>query len=354
MAEYKYYSDGKRLTVFENSRDKIFRGSLVITDRVVTSPVKVEVKSSSSDQVVQSRIVSVSKPKKKKLTPFELHLHRQEEVNLLLPSSVPVVEELVVEVDRSSNLSKAGVGLVKNWWHFFRFINEVINLMAGLPTRFTGQLSKKIVSLGAVVCLVIALVGYIYAVLPVVAAEISTKIVNSSSVNMGNRVSVAMASPSVNLPPSATPNPTPAPVDLQDFSIYIPKINLSSKIIANVDPNSPEAYKVELQNGVAHAKGSYLPGEGGSVFLFAHSTDTIANILRYSAKFFAVKDLGVGDEILIEFNHNQYKYVINARKIINPSDLDSIRGLNSDLILSTCYPPGTSLQRLIIFAEILT
>lgn len=341
MPEYIYNNDRKRLTLFKNTRERVFKGSLVIAGQVVLSLIP--------------SVSEIAKPKKNNLNPLELHLRRQREIN---PAQIDLVdpEDLILQGAKNSskkfpNLSDVIMPPIEGWRSSLNFFNEVVNLMAGIPSKFNGTLSKRMLKLGAMTCLVIALSGYIYAVLPVVAAEISTKLTSSTSSQIDNREVIAKTSLSVNLPPFATPNPSPLPVDLQDFSIYIPKINLSSNIIANVDPNSQEAYEVELQNGVAHAKGSYLPSEGGSVFLFAHSTDTVFNILKYNAKFYAVKELSIGDEILIEFDHHKYRYVINNKMIVNPSDLEVVRGINSNLILSTCYPPGTSLQRLIIFAE---
>lgn len=136
-----------------------------------------------------------------------------------------------------------------------------------------------------------------------------------------------------------------------EFKISIPKINLESEVIANVDSTNESSYKEELQKGVAHANGSYFPGEEGPVFLFAHSTDTIFNIEQYNAKFFALKDTEVGDEIKISFKGKQYLYKINHKEIINPGDIDRLRDSKADLILSTCFPPGTNWQRLIVYAD---
>lgn len=137
-----------------------------------------------------------------------------------------------------------------------------------------------------------------------------------------------------------------------EFRISIPKINLISEVIPNVDSTNEDTYKEKLKQGVAHANGSYYPGENGTVFLFSHSTDTIANIEQYNAKFFALKDLSTGDEIEINYKGKTYKYNVTDRKIINPDQLEEIRNSNSALILSTCFPPGTNWQRLIIYAEV--
>jgi sortase A len=94
-----------------------------------------------------------------------------------------------------------------------------------------------------------------------------------------------------------------------------------------------------------------LPGEGGPVFLFAHSTDTIFNIARFNAKFFYAKDLKQGDEIQIDFKGKKYNYLIDHSVIVSPEDVETVRQTPADLILMTCTPPGTDWQRLLIFAK---
>lgn len=137
----------------------------------------------------------------------------------------------------------------------------------------------------------------------------------------------------------------------EEFFLEIPKINLTSAIIANVDASNEEQYIEKLKIGVAHAKGSYFPGDEGPIVLFSHSTDTLAHILQYNAAFYALKDLEVGDQITVHFKGKTYLYNVSEKKIIDPQNLDVIRQTNSKLVLTTCYPPGTDWQRLVIFAS---
>ena len=137
------------------------------------------------------------------------------------------------------------------------------------------------------------------------------------------------------------------------FKLSIPKINLESEIVHNVDLRSESVYKQKLKYGVAHANGSYYPGEKGLIFLFAHSTDSIAHILEYNAKFFEINKLEVGDSVQINFRGKNYQYIITKKEIINPQDLDLIRNSNANLILQTCWPLGTDWQRLVLFADVI-
>ena len=56
----------------------------------------------------------------------------------------------------------------------------------------------------------------------------------------------------------------------QNFSLFIPKIDAVGKIIANVSTINREEYFNVLKEGIAHAKGTALPGTIGNIYLFAN------------------------------------------------------------------------------------
>ena len=143
------------------------------------------------------------------------------------------------------------------------------------------------------------------------------------------------------------------PADTQ-FSITVPKIGATSRVIANVDPESEENFKDALQKGVAHAKGTVFPGIVGNTYLFAHSTDNWWNVGRYNAVFYLLKDLRPGDEVIVFFEGRRYNYVIDHSVIADPSEVsylvDSQKTGKEQLILQTCWPPGTTWKRLFVIA----
>lgn len=135
-----------------------------------------------------------------------------------------------------------------------------------------------------------------------------------------------------------------------EFSISIPRINAFAPIIENVDPWDKEIYREELKKGVAHAKGSSLPGEGGRVFLFAHSSDYPWNLTRYNTVFFRLGELNIGDKIFIYKDDKSYSYMVSKKVEVWPNDVSYLNKSDRDeLILQTCTPPGTDLKRLLIF-----
>jgi LPXTG-site transpeptidase (sortase) family protein len=138
------------------------------------------------------------------------------------------------------------------------------------------------------------------------------------------------------------------------FSLIIPKINVNSAIFAEVDPTNSKEYLPILQKGVAQAKGSGYPDKPGNVFLFAHSTDAFYNVGKYNAVFFLIGKLETDDEIDIFYKNKRYIYKVVEKIVVSPEELSSYVVENTDensLTLQTCYPPGTSLNRLLVIAE---
>ncbi len=139
------------------------------------------------------------------------------------------------------------------------------------------------------------------------------------------------------------------------FDVLIPKIGANARVFPNVDPANETEYVATLKKGVAHAKGSVFPGMNGSVYLFAHSTDSVWDVGRYNAIFYLLKDLGKGDDVVMFFQDKRYNYKVVDTKIVEGNDvsyLTNAQSLNKQqLVLQTCWPPGTTWKRLLVFAE---
>jgi sortase A len=137
-----------------------------------------------------------------------------------------------------------------------------------------------------------------------------------------------------------------------DFSLVIPKIGVNSEVFPNINSANESEYLPILKKGVAHAAGSSLPYEDGPIFIFAHSTDVFYNIAHYNAVFFLLHRLGRGDDIYIFYNNRKYSYKVTEKKIVTPADIPNEvkNAANNTLILQTCWPPGTTLQRLLVFS----
>lgn len=143
------------------------------------------------------------------------------------------------------------------------------------------------------------------------------------------------------------------PLNNNEFKIIIPKVDIYSVIIPNVNPFKKEEYLEALTKGVAQAKGSALPGESGNIFIFAHSTNN-PFIAQYNAFFYLINKLTAGDEIYLTYQNKNYKYIVENTKIINSSEVNYLNPetKKQTLTLMTCWPPGTTLKRLLVVSNL--
>jgi sortase A len=141
----------------------------------------------------------------------------------------------------------------------------------------------------------------------------------------------------------------------ENFAIVIPKIGVNAPVIANVDPAKPAKYADALNRGVAHAGTSFTPDQNGTVYLFSHSTNYDWFVKDLNAVFYLVKNLDRGDTIVLIYNRKRYMYKITDKEVVaskNTSYLYPAAG-KRNLILQTCWPPGSTAQRLLIFADLI-
>lgn len=139
-----------------------------------------------------------------------------------------------------------------------------------------------------------------------------------------------------------------------DFGLVIPKIGVNAAVIPAVDPANPGVYRKALKEGVAHASTSYFPDEDGTVYLFSDSTSYDWFVKDLNAVFYLVKNLDAGDTIVIMYKNKEYTYRITDKKIVSPQAVSYLapRAGAKRLILQTCWPPGSTTERLLIFADL--
>jgi len=138
---------------------------------------------------------------------------------------------------------------------------------------------------------------------------------------------------------------------LNNFQLIIPKLNLNVKVKESIDPFNSDTWQSALKTGVAHALGSAFPDEAGTVYIFGHSTDYPWNIEAYNALFYSLNDLNTADQIDLSYHNQIYHYRIVDKQIIAADDTSFLYSTDNRLILQTCWPPGTTLKRLIVIAQ---
>lgn len=148
-------------------------------------------------------------------------------------------------------------------------------------------------------------------------------------------------------------NKTDIPVSTpteENFVLKIDKINLSAPIIINVDGNDKEAYNKALENGVAHLKGSAIPGKAGNPFIFGHSSYYAWKPGDYKEIFKNLNNVEIGDIITVSSSSSTYNYKVISKEIVTP---DNVAVANQNyaekkLTLMTCWPIGSDAKRLVI------
>lgn len=137
-----------------------------------------------------------------------------------------------------------------------------------------------------------------------------------------------------------------------EFSIVVPKIGANARILPNIDASREDIYLPALEEGVAHTLGTVFPGEKGHIFLFAHSTDYFWNIGSYNAVFYLLYKLEKGDRVNLFYKGQRYVYQIVGKTVVDPEDVQYLtrKSTKEFLTLQTCWPPGTTLRRLLVFA----
>ncbi len=138
----------------------------------------------------------------------------------------------------------------------------------------------------------------------------------------------------------------------QGTFVTIPKIHAQAPVTENVNPWNEKEYNAALKKSIAHAKGTALPGEKGTIFLFAHSSGLPWELTRFNTIFLRLGELKKGDEIRVVRNGKTFLYKVQEKKEVSPTEVQYlVQTQKNQLILQTCTPIGTSLRRLLVFAE---
>lgn len=140
-----------------------------------------------------------------------------------------------------------------------------------------------------------------------------------------------------------------------DFSLIVPKIGINAPVIPAVDPTNRASYTEALATGVAHASTSFFPDENGLVYLFSHSTNYEWFVDDLNAVFYLVKNLEKGDIIVLVYKNVRYTYTLTHTQVVEPTDISYLAPIegSKQLILQTCWPPGSTTKRLLVFAKLI-
>lgn len=140
--------------------------------------------------------------------------------------------------------------------------------------------------------------------------------------------------------------------EVKAFGLKIDKISLVAPIVKDVDGNNKDQYLKALINGLAHFKGTALPGEVGNLFVFGHSSSAVGQG-PYSEIFAKLNDLEKDDKMTVFYQSKEFTYVVTSKKVVASDDLSVLNPTSKPtLTLMTCWPVGTNLKRLVLSAKL--
>ena len=131
------------------------------------------------------------------------------------------------------------------------------------------------------------------------------------------------------------------------YKISIPILKIKDAVVS--------VGSMDLKKSLIQYPQTALPGQLGNGVIFGHSVlPQFFNPKSYLTIFSTLYRLKLGDEILIDFDNIQYKYLVEEMFEVQPTDLSVLeqRFDGKYLTLVTCSPPGTYLRRLIIKSRI--
>jgi len=141
----------------------------------------------------------------------------------------------------------------------------------------------------------------------------------------------------------------------ENYHLYIPKIGVSAPIVLPKD-DSNQNILASLEEGVALYPGSQLPGETGRSVVLGHSSKATWYRGQYGYIFALLSKLQSGDEFYIVFKNKKLIYKVFSNDILTPEQTNELLSQTpkneSDAVLITCWPIGSSSMRTLIQAQL--
>jgi sortase A len=131
------------------------------------------------------------------------------------------------------------------------------------------------------------------------------------------------------------------------YLISIPRLKIKEAVVT--------IGSMDLKKSLIQYPQTALPGQLGNTVVFGHSVlPQFFSPKNYLTIFSTLYKLKQGDEIIIDYDSVQYKYIIDEMFEVKPTDLSVLeqRFDQKNITLITCSPPGTYLRRLIIKASL--
>jgi|GEM_PF-2411079 len=154
----------------------------------------------------------------------------------------------------------------------------------------------------------------------------------------------------------------PTPSSIED-RISIPSLDVNSPLIApelglealqDKDWNElEETIRDSLLSGVVHYPGTANPGKKGNFFVTGHSSNVFWEQSSFNTVFARLPQIEIGSEIIVTQDQVEYTYIVTETKEVSPKDVSVLsQGDGYQMTLMTCTPVGTTINRLVVTAEL--
>ena len=141
--------------------------------------------------------------------------------------------------------------------------------------------------------------------------------------------------------PAAVPNPANRVALVEFGRIQIPKIGLDQPVHEGIE-------QMVIDAGPAHWPGTAAFGSWGNVVLAGHRT-------THTEPFLRAAELAAGDEIILSDAVGTYTYHVTSVEVVPNTALSIVdQHPGRTLTIFTCHPIGSSAERLVVHAELMS
>ena len=134
----------------------------------------------------------------------------------------------------------------------------------------------------------------------------------------------------------------------------IPLVEIENQHVEGEDDLN-DIFMEELENGIIRYPGSALPWDTGNSFIFWHSSNFPWLNGDYNDVFALLDNVTYDDEVIVYYGQQKYVYKITKKEVISPGDVEVLKSKDpdlSELTLMTCWPIGTTYNRLVVVGEL--
>ncbi|HAV11794.1 MAG TPA: hypothetical protein DCX32_04630 [Candidatus Moranbacteria bacterium] len=141
------------------------------------------------------------------------------------------------------------------------------------------------------------------------------------------------------------------------MEVSISKISVEAPMVWSKSESEKDMLR-DLEDGLSHYPNSAAPGQSGNAVISGHSSNYVWAKGDYNHVFKNLNDLEIGDVVTVKATQKNgrtilYRFKV-SEKFTTSADDERIfaQTKGSTLTLSTCWPLGTTLKRVIVKAEI--